>query len=329
MQTSVVLNDRLVLTDEAAQSVGLHDGDRAQLKVAGGQLLVEPAPDGVPARQLRLPLSEGLMASLGWQNGHVVTMETREEALAVKLLGDPMDPALTSIGDDGVPVPPQWLIHLVTGRPQLGGFVARGHKVASLFAELIQRHLPDTERPTVMDFGCGCGRLARALPQHLPCEMYGYDITAAAVEWCRRNLPGTYLMSSELPPLPLEDASFDVLYAVSVFTHLDEAHQDPWLAEWRRLVRPGGLLLVTYRGEGFFDAGRMPERREEVERLWEEASFAFIDTDLWRGAFPGYYGGSFQQDEYVREHWGHFFDVIAQRPTERPMLQDLAVLRRP
>ena len=49
-----------------------------------------------------------------------------------------------------------------------------------------------------MDFGCGCGRVARALPKYLPGEVFGCDITADAIEWCQQNLPGTYLMSAEL-----------------------------------------------------------------------------------------------------------------------------------
>src|SRR5215211_5714312 len=201
--------------------------------------------------------------------------------------------------------------------------------MARFFADLIEAHLPDDACPTVMDFGCGCGRVARALPKYLDCEMFGCDITAAAVEWCEQNLSGSYLMSTEHPPLPLDDACFDALYAVSVLTHLDEAHQNAWLAEWRRLVRPGGVLLVTYRGEGYL-ASRQPANREQVEHMWEGSGFVFPETDHWRGVFPEYYGGAYHAHAYVSEHWGRFFAVIEQRPpTQTPLPQDLAVMRRP
>ena len=50
-----------------------------------------------------------------------------------------------------------------------------------------------------------------------------------------------------LPPLPLEDESFDLIWSISVFTHLTD-NSLPWLCELHRLLRPGGLLIATYMG---------------------------------------------------------------------------------
>jgi SAM-dependent methyltransferase len=50
------------------------------------------------------------------------------------------------------------------------------------------------------------------------------------------------------PPLPFEDASFDLVYSISVFTHLDEEMQDAWLNELKRVLRPGGILIITVHG---------------------------------------------------------------------------------
>jgi SAM-dependent methyltransferase len=329
VQTCVVLNSRLALTPELVDSIGLHEGGRAQLTPSGDQLFVKPARDGTPVRDFRLRLRNDLMASLGWVNGDVVGVETEGRKLTVARVEDPMDSAFTTVGEDGAPVPPHWLVQTVIGKPRRDRFLATGHSLAQFFADLIETHLSDVACPTVMDFGCGCGRVARALPNYLACEMFGCDITASAVEWCQQNLRGSYLMSPENPPLPLDDACFDALYAVSVLTHLDEAHQNAWLAEWRRLVRPGGVLLVTYRGEGFL-ASRESPNREQIEHMWEECGFVFPETDHWRGVFPKYYGGAYHTHAYVSEQWGRFFDIIEQRPaTQTPLPQDLAVMRRP
>jgi SAM-dependent methyltransferase len=329
VQTCVVLKSRLALTPELVDSVGLHEGDRVQLTPVDGQLYIRPARGGTPVRDFRLWLRSELMASLGWHNGDVVGVETDGRRLAVARVEDPMDSAFTSLGEDGLPVPPHWLVQTVIGNPRRDGFLAAGHSLARFFADVIEEHLPTVRNPTVMDFGCGCGRVARALPEYLACEMFGCDITTAAVEWCQQNLPGNFLMSTENPPMPLDGACFDALYAVSVLTHLDEAHQDAWLAEWRRLVRPGGLLLVTYNGEGFL-ASREPANREQIERMWESSGSGFSETDHWRGVFPNYYGMAYNTHAYVSEHWGEFLDVIEQRPaTETALAQDLAVMRRP
>jgi SAM-dependent methyltransferase/antitoxin component of MazEF toxin-antitoxin module len=329
MQTSIVLNDRVSLTPKLMESIGLRPGDSMRLTATGGQLLVEAAREGILMRRPSLWLSTQLMSSLGWQNGDVVGIETDGDRLLVGPVEDPMDPSLTSIGDDGAPVPPHWLVQIVIGNAHRDGFLKSGHELARFFADLIREYLPEVKRPAVMDFGCGCGRVARAIPQYLACEISGCDIIPAAIEWCQQYLPGTYLMSAENPPLSLDDGCVDVLYAVSVLTHLDEPHQDAWLAEWQRLVKPGGLLLVTYRGEGFLGS-RNPPHWGQIERQWESRGFGFIDTDHWRGVFPKYYGGAYHSHAYVRGHWERFFDVIAEQwPTaEKSLVQDLALLRR-
>ena len=328
MQTCVVLNNRLYLTPEVAETVGLREGDSADLTPSDDRLLVTPADDGVELKDLRFFLDDDLLRTLGWDNGGVVGVESDDGRLTVARVEHPTDSSLTAPGEDGPPLPPHWLIQMVIGNPRRDRFVVGGHNLARFFADLIREHLPENEHPTVMDFGCGCGRVARVLPEYLPCEMFGCDITPQAVEWCRQNLRGNYLMSAENPPLALDDALLDAFYAFSVMTHLDEDHQAAWLTEWGRLVKPGGLLLVTYHGEGFLAASD-PPIRGEIEAIWESSGFVFPQDDFWRGVFPDYYGNAYQTHEYVREHWGRWFEVIEQRPAdETPLPQDLAVLRR-
>ena len=75
------------------------------------------------------------------------------------------------------------------------------------------------------------------------------DIRTELVEWCQRHLPGTYGVNDPEPPTGYPDSLFDVVYAVSVFTHLTEDRQTRWLSEFARLIRPGGLLLLTTHGD--------------------------------------------------------------------------------
>lgn len=64
------------------------------------------------------------------------------------------------------------------------------------------------------------------------------------------------------PPTPYVSGSFDLIYALSVFSHLDEPLQRDWLAEFRRLLRPGGLLVLSLLGERLrHRLGREEQRR--------------------------------------------------------------------
>jgi SAM-dependent methyltransferase len=55
------------------------------------------------------------------------------------------------------------------------------------------------------------------------------------------------------PPLPYPNESFDLITALSVFTHLPEPLQLPWISELRRVLRPGGLLALSVHGRASLD----------------------------------------------------------------------------
>jgi len=105
-----------------------------------------------------------------------------------------------------------------------------------------------TELDAILDFGVGCGRVARHWAGS-GVDVHGCDYNPVLVEWCRRNLPHVTAASNGLdPPLSYENERFDFVYALSVFTHLTERQQRLWITELRRVTRPGGLVLFTTHG---------------------------------------------------------------------------------
>jgi ubiquinone/menaquinone biosynthesis C-methylase UbiE len=95
----------------------------------------------------------------------------------------------------------------------------------------------------VLDLGCGAGRFVAALRDH-GAEPVGVEIAAAALERARRNAPGADLRLVEADgSLPLDHRSIDLVWCSEVLEHVgDTAHL---LLEVRRVLRPGGRLLVT------------------------------------------------------------------------------------
>lgn len=173
---------------------------------------------------------------------------------------------------EGLPVPPAKLRVLVCGSADPEYFLDAGERHAAFFRGLLERNgvqLQDTS--AILDFGVGCGRVARWWSALDGPAVYGCDPNRELVAWTRGNLPFVNAAySDDDPPLPYPDDTFEFIYALSIFTHLAERHALPWLAELRRVLKPGGHLLFTVCGEAYRDkltpedAARYDGGEEEV-----------------------------------------------------------------
>ncbi len=122
---------------------------------------------------------------------------------------------------------------------------------------------------TVLDVGCGSGRLAVPLTRYLnPEARYeGFDLSHAAIEWCQQNIstefpqfrfqiaevrndvyaPGENLKSRAAKyTFPYASNSFDFVFLTSVFTHLVRADMERYISEVARVMKPGGRCLATF-----------------------------------------------------------------------------------
>lgn len=162
---------------------------------------------------------------------------------------------------DGPPLPPRRLMVRVAGTADADWFLRSGRAAY----DAIAAHVSLGAGASVLDFGCGCGRVTRYWSD-FPGRVCGSDLNLDAVEWCRANLPfASFLRNGLEPPLDVEGASVDLVYALSVFTHLTEELQLAWRDELRRVLRPGGRLLLTTHGRSYLP--RLDDReRERFER---------------------------------------------------------------
>lgn len=222
----------------------------------------------------------------------------------------------------------------VIGDRDARGFLVSGatdyQRIDRVLVEVAGRHLH--EFAGVLDWGVGCGRIARHFPAAHARALTGCDIDCDNVDWCAANLPGTFAASRLVPPLPFEDASFDVVYGVSVFTHLREPLQLAWLAELARVVRRGGLLLTTTHGETAIDFSRLPplEYRQMRERVAREGLVVTGNNTQLDGHadHEGEYVNVYHSADYVQRTWSRHFDVLHIVPG-LVLHHDLVVLRKP
>ena len=191
-------------------------------------------------------------------------------------------------------------------------------------ARLLEAALPEEfawAGARVLDFGCGAGRTLRHLMHRAhETEFLGCDVDAPSIAWLREHAspPLTVWVNRPEPPLALPDASLDLVYALSVFTHLDESWAR-WLAELHRVLRPGGLLVTTVLGERHAQAftGR-PAADDEIGmtvlRAWQD----------WDEGGPVVLHGRW----WLRTRWGRAWDVHSLASGEAREGQDWLLLRR-
>ncbi len=139
---------------------------------------------------------------------------------------------------------------------------------ARLVADLVRRHL-DEPSPRICEWGCGPGRVVRHLRSALAdrnVTLFGTDSNPASVAWCRAHLQGIEFRSNRQdPPLPFDDDALDVLYAISVFTHLSERGHERWAEEILRVLRPSGVVIFTTHGDACADR-LLPNERERYRQ---------------------------------------------------------------
>lgn len=167
----------------------------------------------------------------------------------------------------GLPLPPSRLIYLVGGSNDLDWFLGAGAGAASSIRDALARNGIAIERlGAILDFGCGAGRVLRHWGDLPSTRVCGTDYNPRLVRWCRSNLPFADVRRNGLSGrVDWPDATFDLIYALSVFTHLTEAVALDWVDELSRALKPGGHLLLTTHGDHYRD-GLGPDDRARYDR---------------------------------------------------------------
>ncbi len=135
--------------------------------------------------------------------------------------------------------------------------------VIGIFQTLIYFYLQKKQNNMILDVGCGTGLLAIASEPFLGQDgkYVGIDIAKKDVDFCRKHYPSSFFefkhidvnnplyassQSSKKVSWPLESNSFDLVTALSVWTHLNEEDASFYFNEVSRVLKPGGKAIISF-----------------------------------------------------------------------------------
>ena len=145
-------------------------------------------------------------------------------------------------------------------------------------AQWVRRHLPARAK-RVVDVGCGNGALFEAIG---PDRALGIDSCMEGLSLTSRRFTSVPLVAGDAEHLPLHDESLEVITLQHVVEHIPRF--DVACRHWRRVLKPGGLLLILTPNASFCDPSVFQDpthvhvfTRRELRRSLERGRFEVID----------------------------------------------------
>jgi len=245
------------------------------------------------------------------------------------------------------PVPPNSSIRKSGGRTVVSYYMG-GLRIALPMVACMRREgVRLDQNIRVLDFGCGVGRPLLHFTRNYPAPTYyACDVDDTSVAFIQKNYPQVQASVSQFsPPLTFETGFFDLVYSVSIFSHLSPEDQGIWLRELARVTKPGGWCFLTTDGLVSlpYRVKSWPEGEATIRRRVIEQGFVYKEyAELWDNVrcqhtlrvtsllvgITRSYGNMFLSADYIRREWpaaGFEVRAVIEGLTDG---QDLAVLRR-
>ena len=207
----------------------------------------------------------------------------------------------------------------------------------------------DKDPGSILDLGCGYGRVGRHLRAAFPYARF-YWCDVAGAEFCAERFGGEAIRS-DTDPTAIRLPLVDVMWIGSLFTHLTEKSTRRWLCTLAERVNPEGVLiatfhgrtsLATYRKTGTLNPGTADRIEEECRLLgWgyqpyqasEDAEWGFSMTSAAKLAEIGASVPGMRIAGIREAGWGNNHDVLRTRlmshcPTAPPAISDIRQLSR-
>jgi SAM-dependent methyltransferase len=229
------------------------------------------------------------------------------------------------------PIPPA-INRMRVGSRTVSQFMRSGKNCYDPINDAINLFYKEQKTKKIMlDFGAGVGRTLHYFNLNDNYLLYACDVDLSAVEYLTKSFPKVQVSNNKFePPLIYPSDFFDIIYSVSVWTHLPLNLQEPWLDEMHRILKPGGLALITIIGVyGYKRKTHLQAVNYSCEELISEGIKYCDYKDIENNPGVGKsYGATYQTIDYTRNHWNKKFSILDIQEGIIDNLNDLVILRK-
>lgn len=217
-------------------------------------------------------------------------------------------------------------------------FVKSGSNVSILFKNIIDKYVNKKDL-TILDFGAGSGRVVLRFAEENPNYMvYCCDVDNESVEYIKLNSTPNCIPSTNnyIPPLDYNSGMFDVIYAVSVWSHFPKDLGIEWLKEMKRVLREGGIIIISFASYRTLDYWKEKGSllKDITVEEFENKKFVFKEYHELANAitiFPGIagkgsWGDALIHPDFIEANWSKYFEIIGY--SQLPGVQDLVILKK-
>ena len=187
------------------------------------------------------------------------------------------------------PVPPNSSMRKTTASGNVLRYFTSGiqsYMPIAVLAENYELNLRDGNL-NILDFGCGVGRLLLHFTRNYPNNnYYACDIDDTSINFLSKNYTQVKSYTNNYkPPLEYPDAYFDLVYSLSIFSHLNIEDQSDWLKELARVVKKNGYLFLTTEGKHavkFWLAEDFHMNEQLAQEKLSKEGYIFREYDNWK-----------------------------------------------
>ena len=202
-------------------------------------------------------------------------------------------------------------------------YITFGEERANNLKTLCQRYLNENEVPyDLLDFASGYGRVARSLDKSVFCVTVS-DIHDEAIRFMSKELGLKAFLSTTNPHEFTSEHTYDVVFALSFFSHMPDQTFGDWIRALFNLVKPNGLLIFTTHG-------RIDKMKSGIP---VEDGFGFVSSSEQKDLDTSDYGTTISEATYVikvlNEYIGELPILFEEGAAIGSGHQDVYVVRKP